>query len=194
MAARFLFGCIFFILCFFIFIFFLKLNATKRKIKFILYEYRRTAVLHMYHRHALFPGRSVYKHVCTVRNNNNKALYVVDTISVRASSRASTISTLVLSVSVLEGSREGGCRLISPPVHPPSSSSSLCVLAGGTFVRRPCCLSAAVAVRMRRGPSSWPSNRQEPMCQMSFLLVPNVRSCSLVKSNASLCPPNLSPG
>lgn len=65
--------------------------------KFILDDYMRTTLLHMYHSHAFVPQKFCFCVLYeSVEASLRELVCVVDIIGVQASSRASTISTLVL--------------------------------------------------------------------------------------------------
>lgn len=154
----------------------------------------------------LFLGRSVYKTpvYCTSPSRFLWKTFCLccQHCRVQASSWALTISTLVLSVQVLEGrSKEGyynslipqplHYRIISPP-HPPFLSS-LAVHLSSLMLQSSCCLSVTVAANMRRGNEApAPSLRTGQGCrltcqgnssateEMSHLFIPNRRNCSHV--------------
>lgn len=160
MAARFLF-----IFC----SYFLKLNATKRKIKFILCEYTSTTLLHMYHSHAFVPWtfclqsrvyctESVkvslrkkktvlccrhYRCTSLLVGFNNQHFSIVST-GVRGQFRVGERMGIPIVLS------HSHCtKRITSPLDNSLSSFSLCVFTGGTFVCvwHSCCQSVVFRVR-----------------------------------------------
>lgn len=111
----------------------------------------------------LFLGRSVYKHVCTVLSPSRflwKNCFVLSTLSVYEPLRGlyqhfSIVCTgvggermgITIVLSHSHCTKESLRLLIIPSPHPPSVSS----LAVRLSVWHSCCLSVAVAVRVRRG-------------------------------------------